>query len=275
MGPLLLPSRLYTILHCTAWFSLPVFFNHIHKVSICLFSDVFEPQRKESGLIQTHSTPSSLLLQHFIKRGLTIAELFFLWRTQKSILSLRTVSSWSLNDRKQNIYGEHQWLRKQTEEISWSKSWKKFFPQQTELLPDHVKDLTPPALKSFTSSVSVCLFRCCLFAFYVPSFQEAENQVHFHARDEDQPQAQISFTHLKVKILLKSFLNTYLNCANFPQVMRKLTLPALADPSADHYSPAAFPDRGSSFLLPVGTALCASHHATKKIILQIKLHFLH
>lgn len=57
--------------------------------------------------------------------------------------------------------------------------------------------------------------------------------------------------------------------------MRKLTLPALADPSADHYSPAAFPDRGSSFLLPVGTALCASHHATKKIILQIKLHFLH
>lgn len=150
MGPLLLPSHLYTILHCTAWFSLPVFFNHIHKVSICLFSDVFEPQRKESGLIQTHSTPSSFLLQHFIKRGLTIAELFFLWRTQKSILSLRTVSSWSLNDRKQNIWGTsvvekadrrdfmEQKLKEVLPSTNWTFTWSCQRPNSTCLEVIHI-----------------------------------------------------------------------------------------------------------------------------------------
>lgn len=114
--------------------------------------------------------------------------------------------------------------------------------------PTMAKIKLPLALNPSTFPVDVsptspvCLFRCCLFVFHGPAFQGEENKAHFHTLSDNQPQAQISFTHLTVKILLKSFLNTHLICADSPWVMRQLTLPALADPSPDHHGPAAFPE---------------------------------
>lgn len=46
--------------------------------------------------------------------------------------------------------------------------------------------------------------------------------------------------------------------------MGQLTLPGLAGPSTDLYSPAAFPDRASSFPLPVGTVLLYISSSYKK-----------
>lgn len=185
-----MPSLLQTLLQC-AVFSLPVLFNHIHKVGICLFSDVFEPQREEGRLIQTHSPPSSFLLQHFIKWGLTVAQLFFLWRTQKSVLGLWTMSSWSLHDRKQNRHREREWSRKQTGETERSWSQKELFSQHIECLPGHAKDLPPPALESLTSARRPCLFRSCPFAFYVPLPKAPENKAHIPTCNGDQPQSKL------------------------------------------------------------------------------------
>lgn len=142
-----LPSHLYRTLHCTAPFSLPVFFNDIHKVSICLFSDVFEPQREQSWLIQAHSAPAPFLLQHFIQRGLAVAELLLLGRTQKSILSLWTVSSWSLNNREQNTPRECQWLGTDRRHCKEQKL-KEALPSTPWALPRPRQRLNSPCLES-------------------------------------------------------------------------------------------------------------------------------
>lgn len=59
-------------------FASPVFFNNINKVSICFFSDIFEPQWQKSWVIQACPNPSSFLLQHFIKRCLAVAQFLLL-----------------------------------------------------------------------------------------------------------------------------------------------------------------------------------------------------
>lgn len=203
------PLYLYRIFHCTAPFSLPVFFNHIHKVGICLFPDVFEPQGEQGWLVQADAAPAPLLLQHLVQRGLAVAQLLLLGRTQKAILGLWAVSSWSLDNREQNTPGECQEngqerckepkLRGALPSAPWAVLWHR---DQAAPALDH------PHLLGLCLPHLPCASSGATFVLSISQLSKEQKTKHIFTCQlftDNQPQAQISFAHFMDKILLESF----------------------------------------------------------------------